>query len=208
MPFRRVSGDSKTRPGVLGATLRAAVILVAVGLAFSAVAAHSITRRGLSTHAEPSPIEAMLARAMRSLATPSAVRRAVNPVPVSESVLSEAMAHYADHCATCHGNDGSGRTTIGQSLYPKAPDMRAVSTQSLTDGELFSIIEHGIRLTGMPGWGNGSPEGERDSWSLVHFTRRLPQLSPEELERMEGMNPKSSEEWRQEEEERRFLSGH
>ena len=32
--------------------------------------------------------------------------------------------------------------------------MRATNTQSLTDGELFSIIEHGIRLTGMPAWGN------------------------------------------------------
>ena len=136
-----------------------------------------------------------------------ALRTAVNPVPATESVLSGAMEHYADHCATCHGNDGSGRTSIGQSLYPKAPDMRATPTQSLTDGELFSIIEHGIRLTGMPGWGNGSPEGERDSWSLVHFIRRLPKLSPEELERMEDMNPKSSEEWRQDEEERRFLSG-
>ena len=208
MPFRKASRESKTRPGVFRATLRAAAILLAFALALGAVAAYSITRRGLSAHAEPSTIETMLARAMRSWATPSAVRRAVNPVPPSESVLSDAMAHYADHCATCHGNDGSGRTSIGQSLYPKAPDMRAAPTQSLTDGELFSIIEHGVRLTGMPGWGNGSPEGERDSWSLVHFIRRLPKLSPEELERMEGMNPKSSEEWRQAEEERRFLSGH
>ena len=208
MPFRKVTAESKPRPRVVGPTLRAAAILLAIGLALSAVAAYSITRRGLSAHAQPSTIEAMLARAMRSWATPSAVRRAVNPVRASESVLSEAMAHYAHHCATCHGNDGSGRTALGQSLYPKAPDMRAAPTQSLTDGELFSIIEHGIRLTGMPGWGDGSPEGEHDSWSLVHFIRRLPKLSPEELDRMEGMNPKSSEEWRQEEEERRFLSGH
>ena len=57
--------------------------------------------------------------------------------------------------------------------------MRAANTQSLTDGELFSIIEHGIRLTGMPGWGTGTPESERDSWSLVHFIRRLPKVTPE-----------------------------
>ena len=69
--------------------------------------------------------------------------------------------------------------------------MRATNTQSLTDGELFSIIEHGIRLTGMPAWGNGTPEGERDSWGLVHFVRRLPKLTPEEIERMESLNPKT-----------------
>jgi mono/diheme cytochrome c family protein len=207
MPFRRVSGESRPRPGALAATLRAAAILLAIALGIAAVAVYSLASRGLSAHDEPSRIEAMLARAMRRWATPSAVRTRTNPVAASESVLTEAMAHYADHCATCHANDGSGRTTIGQGLYPKAPDMRAAATQSLTDGELFSIIEHGIRLTGMPGWSNGTPEGERDSWALVHFIRRLPTLSSDEIERMESMNPKSSEEWRQEEEARRFLAG-
>ena len=107
----------------------------------------------------------------------------------------------------CHANDGSGDTAMGRSLYPRAPDMRGARTQSLTDGELFSIIEGGIRLTGMPGWGTGTPESERESWGLVHFIRRLPRLTPEEIERMEALNPKSSAEWREEEEARRFLDG-
>lgn len=47
---------------------------------------------------------------------------------------------------------------MGRSFYPPAPDMRAARTQQLSDGELFSIIEHGIRLTGMPAWGTGTPE--------------------------------------------------
>ena len=85
--------------------------------------------------------------------------------------------------------------------------MRVTKTQSLTDGELFSIIEHGIRLTGMPAWGNGTPEGERDSWGLVHFVRRLPKLTPEEIERMESLNPKTPAQFKEEEETRRFLQG-
>ncbi len=91
---------------------------------------------------------------MRRWATPQAVRARANPVPPTEAVLAEALEHWADHCATCHANDGSGDTEIGRGLYPRAPDMRAQETQALTDGELFSIIEHGIRLTGMPGWAN------------------------------------------------------
>ncbi|MBA3891425.1 MAG: hypothetical protein H0X64_12935 [Gemmatimonadaceae bacterium] len=67
-------------------------------------------------------------------------------------------------------------------------------------GELFSIIENGIRLTGMPAWGTGTPEGEHASWVLVHFIRRLPSLSDDELVRMEALNPKTSEQWREEEE--------
>jgi len=96
---------------------------------------------------------------------------------------------------------------MGKSLYPPAPDMRAARTQQLSDGELFAIIENGIRLTGMPAWGNGTPEGEASSWALVHFIRRLPRLPPEDVTRMEALNPKSPDEFREEEEERRFLAG-
>jgi hypothetical protein len=85
--------------------------------------------------------------------------------------------------------------------------MRADVTQSLTDGELFSIIEHGIRLTGMPAWGTGTPESERQSWGLVHFIRRLPSLSTEDIVRMEGLNPRTPAELREREEIRRFLEG-
>jgi hypothetical protein len=107
----------------------------------------------------------------------------------------------------CHANDGSGDTEIGRSLYPRAPDMRAAATQDLSDGELFSIIENGVRLTGMPGWATGTAEGERASWALVHFIRRLPKLTDDEIARMEELNPKTQEEWREQDEARRFLAG-
>jgi mono/diheme cytochrome c family protein len=179
-----------------------AIVIVAGGLAV-----YSIAGRGLSTRAEPSRVEAMLAMAMRRLATPASVRSHANPVPASAGVLDEALQHYADHCASCHGSNGAGDTAVGRGLYPKAPDMRADGTQSLTDGELFSIIENGIRLTGMPAWGNGTPDGERDSWGLVHFIRRLPTLSDEDVERVEALGPKTPAQLKEEEEIRRFLSG-
>jgi mono/diheme cytochrome c family protein len=189
------------------ATIRALVILVLLVSVVGGVIVYSVVSRGFSAHAEPSRAEKMLARAMRHWATPQAVRERANPVPPTEEVLGQALGHYADHCAICHANDGGGDTAIGRGLYPRVPDMRGAATQSLTDGELFSIIEHGIRLTGMPGWGNGTAEGERESWGLVHFVRRLPKLSPDEIERMEALNPKTAEQWREEEEARRFLAG-
>ena len=80
---------------------------------------------------------------------------------------------------------------IGRRIFPPSPDMRAASTQSLTDGELFYAIEHGIPWTGMPAWETGTPEGEQDSWKLVRFIRHLPSLTPAELTQMEKLNPKS-----------------
>jgi mono/diheme cytochrome c family protein len=121
--------------------------------------------------------------------------------------MEEALAHFADHCAACHANDGSGTTAMGRSFYPPAPDMRQARTQQLTDGELFSIIENGIRLTGMPAWGTGTPDGEHVSWALVHFIRKLPSLTADDVARMEALNPRSPQEFREEEEARRFLAG-
>jgi mono/diheme cytochrome c family protein len=96
---------------------------------------------------------------------------------------------FADHCATCHANDGSGRTMINSGLYPPAPDLRGRETQGLTDGEIFSIIKNGIRFTGMPGFGGGDEE----NWKLVLFIRHLPKLSAEEIGMMEEINGQKAE---------------
>lgn len=183
------------------------MVLLLIGAVGMAAAAYSISRRGLSTRTEPSSLEELMARSMRRLATPGAVRSMNNPVESTEAVLDEGLEHFADHCAVCHANDGSGDTEIGRGLYPRAPDMRLAATQDLSDGELFSIIENGIRLTGMPAWGTGTPEGERASWALVHFIRRLPNLTDDEIARMEELNPRTAAEWRAQDEARRFLAG-
>jgi mono/diheme cytochrome c family protein len=164
-------------------------------------------RYGFSAQDEPTRIEHALARAMRHYAVPSELRDRRNPVPLTPEVLAEARAHFADHCAVCHGNDGKGDTAIGRNLYPKAPDMTLHETQSLSDGELFATIENGIRLTGMPGWGDGTAQSAYGSWTLVHFVRHLPKITEAELLEMRELNPKSREEWEQEQEEKRFLEG-
>lgn len=182
------------------------IVLAAIGAAALA-GGWILLRGGISARAEPGAFEAAAASRLRSLAIPSSAESRQNPVSVSQDVLDDGMAHWADHCATCHGNDGSGDTAIGRALYPRAPDMRLPATQDLSDGTLFYIIEQGVKLTGMPAWGDGTPEGETASWHLVHFIRRLPRLTAEELERMSDLNPKTPAQWREEEEMRRFLEG-
>ena len=189
------------------ATLRALLIVTVLVAVAAGAALYSVVRRGLSARAEPGSVEVAIARAMRLLATPSAVRHRPNPLAATEEVLDEGLEHFADHCAVCHANDGSGDSSIGSNLYPKAPDMRAAATQSLSDGELFAIIENGIRLTGMPAFGDGTPEGERSSWALVQFIRHLPAITAQEIVRMQALNPRTPEGFREEEEIRRFLAG-
>ncbi|HPA51437.1 MAG TPA: cytochrome c [Thermoanaerobaculia bacterium] len=185
------------------------VLLVAAALAavWGGYTLAAAVRRGFSARDEPSGAEEVVARAFRRWATPEAIRRVPNPVAASPEVLTRARRHFADHCAGCHGNDGSGRTPIGQRLYPRAPDMRGGETQRLTDGELFSIIRNGIRLTGMPAWGDGTPKEDVGTWELVHFIRHLPGLTPSELAEMEALNPKSPAEFEKARQIEAFLAG-
>jgi Cytochrome C oxidase, cbb3-type, subunit III len=144
---------------------------------------------------------------MRHWSIPADLHRAPNPLPLTPDVLTEARAHFSDHCAVCHGNDGKGKTEMGQHLYPRAPDMTLRETQSQSDGELFATIENGVRLTGMPGWGEGTAQSARGSWALVHLIRHLPNITTEELAEMEKLNPKSPEEWKEMQNEENFLEG-
>jgi mono/diheme cytochrome c family protein len=189
------------------AMLKASALLAAIVLVLVVVAFIWIGSRGISARAQPGRIETVVARTMRRLAMPSAARNLTNPVAKTPEVIAEGTAHYADHCAACHANDGSGDTELGLGLYPKPPDMRLDATQSLTDGELFYIIENGVRLTGMPAWSTGTEEGRQATWHLVHFIRELPHLTPERIERMKAMNPRSLDELQQELEEQKFLEG-
>ena len=186
---------------------KVALLVLALVALTGALVLVGVLRHGFSARDEPTALEAFIARRLRHLAVPSADRNMKNPVPFENDVLSEARVHFADHCALCHGNDGRGETKIGQNLYPKAPNMTLSTTQSLSDGELFYIIKNGVRLTGMPAWGEDSEEDDRESWKLVHFIRHLPEMTPSEVEEMEEMNPMSRADFEEEEAIRRFLEG-
>lgn len=143
-----------------------------------------VRSHGFSAREKPAAYEAFLARRLRQLASEPGSRSLKNPLEATPLAIAEARDHFADHCATCHGNRGDGKTQINAGLYPPAPDMREPQTQELSDGELFYLIKNGVRFTGMPGWG-GSDE---DNWKLVLFIRHLPQITPKELEFMSEVN--------------------
>jgi mono/diheme cytochrome c family protein len=187
------------------AVIGALALVLAVGGGLYGLA---VARRGFSAREEPSALEVKVARAARGFSVPERARGLKNPIePLSPRALADARTHWGDHCAICHAADGSGQTPIGQGLYPRAPDMRAAPTQDLSDGELYWIIQNGIRLTGMPAWGQAHEgESNNDSWALVGLIRRLPRLSPEELDEIKAAQPKSQHEMDEERREEEFLN--
>jgi mono/diheme cytochrome c family protein len=165
-----------------------------------------LTFSGMSARSAPGAIENYLGRTVQRLAIPMSVRAMANPMPSTADLLVEGRRHFADHCTSCHANDGSGKTETGQNLYPRVPDMRLAQTQNLTDGELYYIIENGVRFTGMPAWGLGGPN-DHETWHLVLFIRHLPHLTQEDLEDMKDHNPRSPADIKEEQQEEEFLNG-
>jgi len=190
--------------------LLAVIALFAVGAIYATV----LVRRGFSARENPSWIEAFAAGIAKSLAVPAAYRLKNPYAPTAENVR-EGEEHFADHCAICHANDGSGDTLFGKGLYPKPPNMRDADTQNKSDGELYYTIENGVRLSGMPAFGppSGSisgkdqPTGDAETWKLVLFIRHLPQITSEELEDMKKLNPKTEADRAEERQEEEFLNG-
>jgi len=178
------------------------VALVAVAM----VALWLALANGFSARTPPTAVERVVMQGLHWLSVPRAARAAVNPVAFSADVFAQSRAHFADHCASCHANDGSGKTELGRGLFPRAPDMRLAQTQEKTDGEIYWIIENGIRLTGMPAWGAGGGD-DAETWKLVHFIRHLKELTPEQLKEMAALNPRSPGELEEEKADERFLAG-
>ena len=190
------------RPAIKGSLVTLAILAMA-GLLGTVI---FVKATGLSARGTPGAIETAVAGRLRALAVPSEYSRLTNPVLMNEESVANGMAHFADHCAQCHGNDGTG-AEMGKDMFPPTPDLTASSTQELGDGTLFYVIEHGVRFTGMPAFGTDMLEGEESSWHLVNFIRHLPKLTAEQLEEMAATNPRPPAEIRQEIEAERFLRG-
>src|SRR5579864_385669 len=149
--------------------------------ALAAIYGTVVIRRGFSATDQPSAVETAVARTVRNLGIPRSARNEKNPWNATPDLLQEARENFTAHCAGCHGKDGDGRSGIGPNLYPKAPDLRQLETQNLTDGEIHYIIQNGVRLTGMPAFGNPhSGQDDNSAWKLVLFVRSIGLATPQE----------------------------
>lgn len=178
--------------------------LAALGTVAGVIVAWRMLAGGFGARGTPSAFEESVALKLRKLAVPGRYRTMKNPVAATDEVRRGAMEHWADHCAACHANDGSGQTSVGMNMYPRPPDMRAGRTQELSDGEIYYVINQGIRFTGMPAWGKPGDD-DRESWALVAFIRTLPKLTSAEVEAMQTMNPIPARAFKAKKEEDDFL---
>jgi hypothetical protein len=86
------------------------------------------------------------------------------------------VEHFAAHCAVCHGAPGVPKGAIATGLNPPPPDL-AYASSRYNPPELFWILKHGIKMTGMPAWSDHSDE---ELWATVVFVQKLSGMSEED----------------------------
>ena len=101
-----------------------------------------------------------------------------NPLGSSPDAIRGGFEHYREMCVTCHGAPGVDASEAGQGLNPPAPDLTLAKVQERTDGQLFWILQNGIRMTGMPAF--GPTHKDEQIWQIVSFLRHLPELTNDE----------------------------
>ena len=98
------------------------------------------------------------------------------PALENPDLVRLGAAHFHGGCAFCHGAPGIPVSPIARQMLPSPPHL-ATSMRPWTDEELFWIVQHGIKYTGMPGW--VALERTDEVWAIVAFLKRLPQLDAE-----------------------------
>ncbi|MEL6065205.1 c-type cytochrome [Methylobacterium sp. DCY52] len=87
--------------------------------------------------------------------------------------IVSAVGHFSEHCATCHGAPGAKQSDLAEGMYPRPPSLKEVAGR-YTSGELFWILKHGIKMSGMPSM---ESDGDAMLWATVAFLEKLPQMS-------------------------------
>src|SRR3954447_4892509 len=147
------------------------VIVLAAGVVYALVG-----KDGLAADRAPGAVETAIARRLVLLSIPAAARGLINPNASNADAWRAASDHFAAHCAGCHGPDGRGHSEFAAHMYPPVPDLSDPAIQAFSDGALFSIIQHGVRWTGMPAFQADHPP--EDTGKLVSFVRQVPRMPP------------------------------
>src|SRR5262249_56247269 len=149
---------------------RRAMWLIAVPIGTVALAWIGLGQVSLRALDEPGRMETYVATKAKRILIDRAARQVSRPQPadLSQSLMIGQM-QFGGRWGWCHGVDGQTPSDIGSAMYPRASDLGSTEVQRWSDAEMFWIIQNGIRLSGMPGFGKSL--SDRDIWPLVDYVR-------------------------------------
>jgi mono/diheme cytochrome c family protein len=158
----------------VGKVLLGAVLTFAV-LAISALTVVKLGLLPVSADGNHSRLEGRVMPLVLHAAIASHASGDTNPAALSKDNLESGAVTYKAMCARCHSTPEGNPSVYGQSFYPPAPQL-AGGMYAYTDSQLFWIIKHGIRNTGMPAW--SSMLSDEEIWQIVALLQHSKDLPP------------------------------
>jgi mono/diheme cytochrome c family protein len=157
------------------------VIGIALTLAVALIGACALVQSGFipaNADAAPGALEVWMAGTSLRATLKREAPAQPNPVPLSEQSLLEGVRLFATNCAVCHGSaqGTAAASPIAKGLYQKPPQLATEGVEDDPEGETFWKVKHGIRLTGMPSF--GQTLSDREIWTLALFLKHMDKLPP------------------------------
>ncbi len=150
-----------------------------IGLLIPAVVGYCYFRYGyapVATASAPMPFEKTMARmALHARISKEAPKNV--PLQPTEQNLTEGAKIYVQNCAFCHGWPNQPATTAAKGMFPLPPQLFSKDEMVTDDpvGVTYWKVKNGIRMTGMPGFGEIVPENQMWQVSLLlHEADKLP----------------------------------
>jgi mono/diheme cytochrome c family protein len=131
----------------------------------------------MNADAQPGALEAWLGSTGGGFWVGAHAPSEKDPVPVDDGTLTQGARLYQGNCAVCHGGAGYTTSNLHKGVYPGAPQFLTKHAMKDPDGNIFYVIKHGIRFTGMPAWQYNM--SDNDIWTLVDFLKHIDSLPPE-----------------------------
>ncbi|HET9101588.1 MAG TPA: c-type cytochrome [Acidobacteriaceae bacterium] len=99
-----------------------------------------------------------------------------NPVEATSANLITGMRLYQTNCSSCHGDIHQPHGMLANALYPRAPQFME-DAPDMPENQNFYIIQHGIRLSGMPSW--KQTLSDQQMWQVTTFLSYMDKLPPD-----------------------------
>jgi mono/diheme cytochrome c family protein len=173
--------------------LRTLAIVVLIALALAGGAGALVTWLGVydvsATRQHTAPVFELLDFAMRRSVEARARSIAVPRDLDERAKVVAGAATYRAYCVQCHGAPGVAPDPFAFGLAP-APANLLAAGRTWQPAEIFWIVRHGIKMSGMPAWQYRLSDA--DIWDVVAFVRAMPAMAPRDYEELARSLPRQA----------------
>jgi hypothetical protein len=105
------------------------------------------------------------------------------PAEFTPRMIGAGAGEYKEYCAHCHGGIGAGKAEWAAGMRPHPPALARVADK-WSSAEIFWMVKHGIKMSGMPAFGPTHDDGTL--WNIAALVKAMPGMTADEYASFEG----------------------